>query len=244
MKDKNIGIGDHFQNETKYKRQSLGGGHTCVSRAEPYKICKDAAVRIDLPEAPIFGGPSLWETLHRRRSIREFRNSSITLDQLSRLLWSANGITLETGGYSLRTSPSAGALYPIETYICANRVAKISSGIYHHNILHNQLELLKKGNFGGVLAKACLGQTMCEDAAAVFVFTAIAARSKWKYSERAWRYIYLDAGHIGAGIHLAAEALGLGCCMIGAFFDDEVNDIIGIDGSSETAVYSAAVGVK
>ncbi len=83
---------------------------------------------------------------------------------------------------------------------------------------------------------------MVGESAAAFIWTAIPGRSKWKYHERAYRYIYLDAGHIGQNLYLAATALGLGCCTIGAFFDGEVNDIIGIDGSKETAVYLGAVG--
>jgi SagB-type dehydrogenase family enzyme len=92
------------------------------------------------------------------------------------------------------------------------------------------------------LCSAALGQTMVRECAAVFIWTAVVARSKWKYRERAYRYIYLDAGHIGQNLYLAAVALGLGCCTIGAFFDDEVNEVLNIDGTEETAVYMGIVG--
>ena len=83
---------------------------------------------------------------------------------------------------------------------------------------------------------------MAETAAVVFIWTAIPQRSKWKYLERAYRYIYLDAGHIAQNLYLAATGLGLGCCGIGALYDQEVNDLVGVDGTTETAVYMCTVG--
>ena len=85
---------------------------------------------------------------------------------------------------------------------------------------------------------------MLENAALAFIWTAVIERSKWKYRERAYRYIYMDAGHIGQNAYLAAEALGLGCCAVGAFFDDEVNAVIGVDGENETAVYLCSIGKR
>jgi SagB-type dehydrogenase family enzyme len=84
---------------------------------------------------------------------------------------------------------------------------------------------------------------MAAQAAVVFAWAAVVDRAKQRYGERAYRYIYMDAGHAGQNLHLAATALGLGCCAIGAFFDDEVNAILGLDGLEETAVYLSVVGV-
>jgi hypothetical protein len=105
-----------------------------------------------------------------------------------------------------------------------------------------QLDLLKEGNFGSPLSRAGLGQELLEAAAAVFIWTAVVDRSKWKYRERAYRYIYMDVGHIGQNLYLAASALNLGCCTVGAFFDEEVDDIVGVDGREEISVYMGAVG--
>ena len=90
---------------------------------------------------------------------------------------------------------------------------------------------------------AALGQEMCAEAAAVFVWTAVFARSKWKYAQRAYRYIYLDAGHIAENLALAAVSLGLGTCPIGALFDDEVNKLLAVDGIEESVVYMSVVGL-
>jgi SagB-type dehydrogenase family enzyme len=121
-------------------------------------------------------------------------------------------------------------------------VNELNPGLYHFDIKENQLILLKEGNFGGDLCNAGLGQEMLEEASCIFVWTATVERSKWKYRERAYRYIYMDVGHIGQNLYLAATALGLGCCTVGAFYDEEVDSLIGIDGRKEISVYLGAVG--
>ena len=123
-----------------------------------------------------------------------------------------------------------------------SRVEEIPSGIYHYNVQEAQLILLKEGRFGLEVCEAGLGQEMLEEAACVFIWTAIVGRSKWKYRERAYRYIYMDVGHIGQTLYLAATALGIGCCAVGAFFDDEVDRVIGVDGKDEISVYMGVVG--
>ena len=95
---------------------------------------------------------------------------------------------------------------------------------------------------GHDIVLAALNQKMCIEAAAVFIWTAVFGRSKWKYKQRAYRYVYLDAGHIAGNLTLAATAAGLGTCQIGAIFDDEVNAIIGVDGKVESAIYLSLVG--
>jgi SagB-type dehydrogenase family enzyme len=106
------------------------------------------------------------------------------------------------------------------------------------------LELLKEGDYSEEFSLAALNQKMVRSAHVTFVWTAVVERSKWKYLQRAYRYIYLDAGHIGQNLYLAAEALQLGCCTIGAIFDEEANKLIDdVDGINETVVYMATVGI-
>ena len=236
-------IGDCFQEQTKYSINGIPSGAMRGPQPEAYKAYPGAQ-RAALPNPVIRPGASLWDILAARRSHRKFADRDLPLDDLSLLLWSFNGITARAGKYDFRTAPSAGALYPVETYVVANSVAGLDAGVWHHNIPNWELELVRGGFQGGNLSYACLSQKMCETAPAVFVWTGVVQRCKWKYLERGYRYIYLDCGHAGAHLHLAAEALGLGCCMIGAFFDDEVNAIIGADGEEETALYIAAVGAK
>jgi len=168
----------------------------------------------------------------------------VSAEDLSQLLWATQGITARTSYYSFRTAPSAGALYPVETYVLVNRVVGLSAGIYHYDVRRHRLEVLRKGNSGAELTRAALGQEMIREAAFVFIWTAVVARTRRKYSDRAYRYIYMEAGHICQNAYIAAEALGLGCCAVGAFFDSEVNSLIGIDGKDEVSLYLCAVGRK
>jgi SagB-type dehydrogenase family enzyme len=186
---------------------------------------------------------SLDQALRQRKSIRSFRDKSISQGRLSYLLWASTGIQRIEHGYEFRTAPSAGALYPIETYVIVNSVRGLEAGVYHYSIKSHELEFINEGDCRQAISAAALGQGMCAGAAAVFVWSAVFERCKWKYGQRAYRYIYLDAGHIAENLALAAVSLNLGSCAIGALYDDEVNSIIGIDGVEESVLYMTAVGV-
>jgi SagB-type dehydrogenase family enzyme len=243
MDRKGEGIGDRYHQETKYLREAMPrGGLDWAHQPSPYKEFPDAKKHFPIRPIDQKGGKPLWETIAQRRSIREFSDQSINFSELSQLIWATQGITLKAWGFDFRASPSAGALYPIETYLVLNRVEEIPPGLYHYDVKKAGLILLKEGRFGPVLCQAGLGQEMLEEAACVFVWTAIVERSKWKYRERAYRYIYMDAGHIGQTLYLAATALNLGCCTVGAFFDEEVDRMVGVDGKDEISVYLGAVG--
>jgi SagB-type dehydrogenase family enzyme len=243
MDQRREGIGDLYHQETEYRREAMPrGGLDWAHQPSPYKEFPYALRHFPLRPPDQKGGQSLWEAIAQRRSIREFSDQSITFSEFSQLIWATQGITLRASGFEFRASPSAGALYPIETYLVINRVEEIPPGLYHYNVKEAQLLLLKEGPFGPELCRAGLGQEMLKEAACVFVWTAIVDRSKWKYRERAYRYIYMDAGHIGQTLYLAATALNLGCCTAGAFFDKEVDRVIGVDGRNEISVYLGAVG--
>jgi len=237
------GIGDRFQQETKYRPDKMErGGTRWTARPEPYKTYPDS-VKVVLPSLETDNPMTLDEALNERKSVRRFRPEPISLTQLSYMIWASTGIQRTEQGYEFRTAPSAGALYPIETYIVANRVRDLESGVYHYGIRNHELERVRAGDLRGPIMAATLGQEMCAESAAVFVWTAIFARSKWKYAQRAYRYVYLDAGHIAENLALAAVSLGLGTCPIGALFDDEVNTLLDVDGAEESVVYMSVVGV-
>jgi len=236
------GAGDLFQKETKYIRGKLGGGPLLShARPETYKLYAKAP-RVKLETAKKEGGMHLWEAVNLRRSIRNFSRKAMTKDALSQLLWASQGITHKAMGFEFRAAPSAGALYPVETYLIVHNVEGIDSGVYHYALRSHELERLKAGDFREAAASAALDQDMAYSAAALFIWTAVFERSKWKYSERAYRYVYLDAGHIAQNFALAAVSLGLGTCQIGALYDDEVNSLIDVDGEDESVLYMSAVG--
>lgn len=235
------GIGDKFQQETKYYPDSVPGrGPAQTAEPELYKTYPGAR-KIALPE-PVDPGASLHEVIKTRRSVRRYADKPMTLQQLSYLLWASAGIERRERGYEFRTAPSAGALYPIETYLVVNNVEGLTSGLYHYSIQDHSLEEISPGDLGEAMAEAALGQKMCARAAVVFAWTAVVPRTRWKYAQRAYRYIYLDAGHVAGNLTLAAVGLGLGTCQIGALFDDEVNRLLGVDGIEETIVYMSSVG--
>jgi SagB-type dehydrogenase family enzyme len=237
------GIGDLYHQETKYRREAMArGGLNWAHQPSPYKEFPNRLKHLQIQPLDYQDGRPIWEVIAQRRSIREFSRQPITFSELSQLIWATQGVTSEASGFEFRATPSAGALYPIETYIVVNRVKEISPGIYHYNVKEAKLSLLKEGDFGSDLCQAGLDQEMLEEAACVFVWTAIVERSKWKYRERAYRYIYMDVGHIGQNLYLAATALNLGCCTVGAFFDEEVDRLIEVDGKEEISVYLGAVG--
>jgi SagB-type dehydrogenase family enzyme len=243
MDRKKVRIGDTYHQWTKYRRDEMpGGGLDWTNQPAPYKEYPDAFKRISIQPMIQFEGKSFWKTVAERRSVRDYVRHPIPFEVLSQLVWATQGITAKAWGFDFRVVPSAGALYPIETYVVVNRVEGLSPGIYHFSVKKAQLVLIKEGSLGQECSRAALGQAIIEEAACIFVWTAMVERSKWKYRERAYRYIYMDAGHIGQNLYLAATALGLGCCTVGAFFDEEMDQLIGIDGKSEISVYLGAVG--
>lgn len=198
--------------------------------------------KIELPLSKEFQTLSFDETIRKRKSVRNFSEKNLTLQQLAYLLWSSTGIQRKQRGYEFRNAPSAGALYPIETYLFANKVETLPVGLYHYNIKSHMLEELKTGDFSNYLTNSCLGQSMLSSAAIVIIWSAIFFRTKWKYKQRAYRYIYLDCGHVAQNLALSATSLGLGSCQIGAFFDDEINALIELNGIEESVIYLSAVG--
>lgn len=235
--------GDEFQRKSKYSRDDLSGIQPDWNgQPHPYKTYPSKYTRFELKRPQTSGGEPLLEVLNRRRSVRDYSDMPMDEDTLSLLLWATQGITRKTEYINFRTAPSAGGLYPIETYLAVNNVSNIQSGIYHYEVLYHTLAQINPGFKGDELARAALGQIMVASAPVVFIFSAIIQRSRWKYGQRAYRYIYMDAGHIAQNLALAAVSCRMGSCQIAAFLDDEVNQIIGLDGNEETAIYMSTVG--
>ena len=197
--------------------------------------------KISLPDVAVVAAQGV-EAVAKRKSTRLYSGEPLTGEALSFLLWASTGIGRVERGNVYRTAPSAGALYPIETYLIVQGVTGIDPGVYHYAVKDHVLEEIKQGQYGHDITQAALGQKMCLNAAVVFIWTAIFYRSKWKYKQRAYRYVYLDAGHMAENLALAATSIGLGTCQIGALFDGEVNDLVGVDGSEESVIYMSVAG--
>jgi SagB-type dehydrogenase family enzyme len=201
---------------------------------------KDTGQRqaIQLP-APRSDSPcSVEKALLTRRSVRAFKDESISLAMLSQLVWAAQGITLKMdappnwawgpwqGGK--RTAPSAGALYPLEVYIVVGNVDGLNPGVYKYKPQTHQLLKVGAGDRRGELAAAAVGQKWIQSSPCVFVIGAVYSRTEVKYGERAARYVHIEVGHAVENMCLQALALDLGTTMVGAFKDDEVKKVLGM----------------
>lgn len=233
---------ENFFQRTNYSRSKLAStSRVDLSSRPPLYKEYPGKPRLHLtpPQAQTL---TLDQCLRQRKSIRRYSSKPVSLSQLSYLVWSVAGIQRSMGDFHFRPAPSAGALYPIETYTIVNNVDGIPKGLYHYAIRPHALEELRTGDLGTEIVYAAQGQKMHADAALVFIWTAIAQRSTFRYHDRARRYIYLDAGHIAQNLALAAVGLGLGSCQVGAYIDDEVNNLIGVDGKDESVIYMSVVG--
>jgi SagB-type dehydrogenase family enzyme len=208
-------------------------------RPEQYKTYLSAE-RVALPDPRGYQGLSLEHAIETRRSVRDYASQTLSSDELSRLLHAAQGITERRWGF--RAAPSAGALYPIELYAVVHDVAGIEPGTYHYAVPEHGLELLQPGDFRATIVGAGLGQAFLGQANVCFVLSAIFQRTRWRYRERTYRYILIEAGHVGQNLYLAATSMGLGACAVGAFFDDDLNDLLGLDGQEEAVLYVISVG--
>ncbi len=214
--------------------------------AEPIKM-KDmqkteVGGRIKLPEPSYAGNTSVEEALSKRRSIRDYSGENLTLDEVSQLLWAAQGITAPWGG---RTAPSAGALYPLELYVVVGDVEGIDKGVYkfRNSREEHELEKVKEGDIRAELAEAAGRQECVRDAAIDIVFTAVYERTTRKYGERGIRYVHIEAGHAAQNVYLQAVSLDLGTVVIGAFMDDRVKELVNA-GEQEKTLYIMPVGRK
>jgi SagB-type dehydrogenase family enzyme len=242
MNQPETGIARRYLQETRYGRRTMGEKVAAYPPAPLYKEYPEAAQRLSLDPASGRRRADLWQCLVQRRSQRHYLDRPLSQAELAALLWATQGITGTMGGYHFRAAPSAGALYPVETYLAVHRIDEVTPGIWHFQVLDFALELVTAGDFRQPLVQAGLSQGFLGEAATVFIWTGVLNRSRWKYRERAVRYLFLDAGHICQNLMLAATALGLGVCPVGAFFDDEVEQIVQVDEEQEVALYLASVG--
>ena len=189
---------------------------------------------IELPAPPERGAMSLEEALAARRSVRRFESTVLSARQIGHLLWAAQGVTSRDG---LRTAPSAGALHPLEAYVVT------AEGLHHYEPRHHRLIRRSERDLRDALAAAALGQETVALAPAVFVLTGVYERSERKYgSQRAPRYVHLEAGHAAQNLLLGAVALGLGGTPVGAFDDASVRSALGLP-AGEQPLYLIPVGV-
>ena len=193
---------------------------------------------IRLPKPRYDSKVSVEHALFTRRSIRHYKHESLTLSEVSQLLWAAQGITTPRG---YRTAPSAGALYPLEVYVVAGKVNDLDEGIYKYKYHDHTIVHTLAGDKRTELSRAALNQGSIQRAPAVLLICAVYARVMSKYGERGIRYVDMEAGHAAQNVCLQAIALGLGTVVIGAFRDNEVKLIANL-AADEDPTYFLPVG--
>jgi SagB-type dehydrogenase family enzyme len=185
----------------------------------------------------------LRQAIEGRRSIRNYSQEPLTIEELSYLLWVTQGVVQVTRGATFRNVPSAGARHALETYLLINNVRDIPVGIYSFLAIdHKLVEINTDPDIADRVMEGCLGQDFVRKSAVTFIWAADAYRMKWRYGERGYRYLHLDAGHACQNLYLGAGSVDCGVCAIAAFSDDHMNELLGLDGVEQFVIYVATVG--
>lgn len=211
----------------------------CLCIGQPQQVKETQGPEIALPPPALEGHMSVEEAIALRRSIRDFGDQPLTLEQVSQLLWAGQGIT---EGFK-RAAPSAGATYPLTLYVVVGErgVEGLGQGVYAYRPDSHSLLLVKMGDVRRGVASACLGQQFIQEAPIVMVIAAEYERTTARYGERGERYVHMEAGHVGENIYLQAVALGLGTVAVGAFEDDSLKIVVGLPGN-QVPLYVMPVG--
>ena len=202
--------------------------------------CESAEV-VKLPAPKRKGKVCVEQAIFERRSVRSFKNTPLTLAEVSQLLWAAGGKTVDGVTGPTRAYASAGGRYPLEIYLVAGNVEGLQPGVYRYDWSRNSVTRVRKGDLRTDLMKASLGQRMIGQAPATIVVTALYEKTTSRYGERGrTKYVSMDAGHLGQNVHLQAEGLGLGTVMVGAFRENSVAKVIG--SGKDIPVYVMPIG--
>ena len=215
----------------------------------PQKPYPSDANLIDLvsPEEFDLGKMPLLDVIRQRQSRRKFLDTALSLEELSYLLWATQGVRKKMEHsdrvITFRTVPSGGSIHSFETYLAINRVDDLEVGFYRYLPLDHKLHFIRPDKqLAEVIADACCGQSFIQEAAVIFAWTTIPYRMEWRYDLRAHKVIALDAGHLCQNLYLASESIGCGTCGIAAYFQDEMDAAINVDGKDEFVIYVAPVG--
>lgn len=243
----NTHVGREFLKAYGWSRRGTSDQQKGVPMPAIQKALPENAQTLNLVDPAEFkvGNVAVLDVIKKRQSRRRFTNEPLTLEELSYLLWATQGLRAahRDGRPSFRTVPSAGARHPFETYVAVHRVEGLEPGFYRYLPLDHKLCLIyQSDSLPDVVTEACIGQRFVAEAAAVFVWTVIPYRAEWRYAVASHKHIALDAGHVCQNLYIAAESIGAGTCAIGAYDQDAMDRMVGVDGEDEFVIYAAPVG--
>lgn len=231
---------DNVRLRTDFSKTDQNRG---VSPPPLQKSVPENAVIVDLPRGymPEF---DLTKAIEKRRSRRTFKNEPLSMEELSFILWSTQGIReILDLGHALRYVPSAGCRHSFETYLAVFNVKGLKKGIYRYLPLTHQLLFISQPkDLEAKTSAAALGQEFAGKAAVTFIWTTIPYRMEWRYGQASYKVIALDAGHACQNLYLACEAIGCGTCAIAAYNQELMDNLLGVDGEDEFTIYAAPVG--
>ncbi|WP_445475449.1 SagB/ThcOx family dehydrogenase [Methanococcoides methylutens] len=190
----------------------------------------DRSPEVELQEPVLDGSISIEQTLAERRSIRSYSSRSLSLFDVSQLLWAAQGVTMDN---FFRTAPSAGALYPLEVYLVAGNVDELDAGVYRYVPSRHSIIRTLDGDKRDELCRVSLSQPQIRDAAAVIVIAANYSRTTVKYGTRGVRYAHIEVGCAAENIYLQGASIGIGTCAVGAFDDEGLASILDLPANEE-----------
>lgn len=241
-------IGKRFMKKTQYRYLETSDQNKELPQPPLEEPWDENGDIIDLPSPKELQVPdiSLRTAIEKRRSLRKYAQKPLTLVELSYLLWCSQGVQkVIPRPVTIRTVPSAGARHAFETYLLINNVADIQPGLYRYLAIDHKLVAVNlEPGIAEKITVACLRQPFVKKSAVTFIWVAVAYRMYWRYGERGYRYLHLDAGHVCQNLYLAAEAVKGGACAIAAFSDEELNGLLGLDGEEQFAIYVATVGKR
>ena len=201
-----------------------------------------------LPMVKSFSSMPIDAAIKARVSARQLQAVPIPLESLSSILHYAYGVSRANESSvvpkAFRTVPSAGALYPLELFFYSRYVEGIGAGVYHYNPLHNSIQFIRPENDNAQITKAFVQEALAREASIIIFLTALFEKCTFKYGERGYRFIFLEAGHVAQNINLIVTALGLASVNIGGFYDREVDDYLSIDGLTHSTIYLTAIGAE
>jgi len=231
-----------------------------IPQPEFQKPVRKGSSIVELPIITSQSAPKAdyFEIIKSRISRRAYSKVPISIDELSFLLWSTQGVKKVIGGYRgyikdgtgrnyLRPVASGGCINAYETYIVINNVKDIKNGVWRYLPLSNQIVLEKQVDdiprkISEVFTNKSQNQSYASKAAAIFFWACIPYRGEWRYKETSYKIMLLDLGHISHQLYLATEAIGCGCCAIGGYYQDKADALIGVNGEDEYTVLCASVG--
>jgi len=232
---------DSLRKKTDFSRTDQNRGVPAPPIQKPYDP-ESPTVKLTTPEEWRHVVPDLRldKIIGGRKSRRTYSGKPLSLAELSFLLWATQGIRNLAG---LRNVPSAGARHSFETYLFAHNVSDLEPALYRFLPLSSELlEVIRIPDMGLQVSDAAFGQKFTGRCAVTFVWSCIPYRMEWRYGQTAYRVILMDIGHVCQNLYLACEAIGAGTCAVAAYDQEAMDDLMGLDGKDEFAIYLAPVG--